>query len=886
MALSDAARRRLHELLSALSDGRCDDEQRQHLLEMLADPDAQRHYVAYAMLDACLDMASVEHDQPEERSAADRTGAKNPLQPHAPHILGFLNRLLRIGHDRPAANALAWLVMAGLCSGAVLTLLMGIVLIFNGGNLPSPSGREAGGEGLAASQSAVQPSSIIHHPSVPVGRLVRAVDCRWADGAQPVEVGESLAAGRQLRLESGFAEISCTKGAELLLQGPATLTIESELGVFLTEGRLNTRLTSPEAHGFTVRTPQSDIVDEGTEFGVDVAPGGDQSVHVFQGKVEFSATSKDGKAVLRRHLFANEGTRVQAETSQIDLLADSGEGFTRSIDKTGHDRHTVAYWRFEDRPVGTLVPNSSRSRKDVRGTVDCSGNGNDLFTWGEMTAPRFSADVPAAAIPQTGLGNHSALDYSAPLPPKTLSRELYTNSAFSHASPIDIQKISPRAWTIEASVKAASLSNATQTFVARGGDKPWVAVPLRLAFSVQKIKGVPRFAISFYDADGRHYEAVADRLRVEKDRWYNVAATSDGKALRLFVDSLDGHGYRVQAAKALAADGNTALGKGTELAQWTVGRGLKNNGVPGVWFQGFIDEVRISDVARDAADFLFAARRPEAESLSLDLVDIVAGGNGLTHRRNRAINPTNGLYDDEPHGRDNNARPKQGTIFLADYHYHRVPSNPLVNGVFIVAGDETPVQVDSAGNCFAGFGRTGSETSNPIGGVGATGLAPAKFGSGEAPYFAAFGGADYSSAGHGLIYVRSNKGITFDLEAIRRAHPAYKLLAFTAVAGNPQPKSDRRHFGDLWVLVDAQPRFERRKVTVGSGEIPIDVALAPSDRFLTLATTDGGGTIWNNWSMFGDPKLRLRQADGPGANRADQSPVKADRKAIDRGGKP
>jgi hypothetical protein len=49
------------------------------------------------------------------------------------------------------------------------------------------------------------------------------------------------------------------------------------------------------------------------------------------------------------------------------------------------------------------------------------------------------------------------------------------------------------------------------------------------------------------------------------------------------------------------------------------------------------------------------------------------------------------------------------------------------------------------------------------------------------------GGVDYSSPGHGMIALHTNKGITFDLDAIRRANPGYKLLRFRAVAGIAVP---------------------------------------------------------------------------------------------------
>ena len=61
--------------------------------------------------------------------------------------------------------------------------------------------------------------------------------------------------------------------------------------------------------------------------------------------------------------------------------------------------------------------------------------------------------------------------------------------------------------------------------------------------------------------------------------------------------------------KELPATGSTALGKGQDDAEWTVGR-AGNAGDPADWlrFCGWIDEVRISDVAREPAEFLFAPK--------------------------------------------------------------------------------------------------------------------------------------------------------------------------------------------------------------------------------------------------------------------------------------
>ena len=80
--------------------------------------------------------------------------------------------------------------------------------------------------------------------------------------------------------------------------------------------------------------------------------------------------------------------------------------------------------------------------------------------------------------------------------------------------------------------------------------------------------------------------------------------------MRLYVDRNDGQGYRLQAQTALPKTGSTALGCGRNDAEWSIGRGRDQaTGGPGEYFEGWIDEVRISDVAREPAEFLFAPKQ-------------------------------------------------------------------------------------------------------------------------------------------------------------------------------------------------------------------------------------------------------------------------------------
>ena len=125
------------------------------------------------------------------------------------------------------------------------------------------------------------------------------------------------------------------------------------------------------------------------------------------------------------------------------------------------------------------------------------------------------------------------------------------------------------------------------------------------------------------------------------------------------------------------------------------------------------------------------------------------------------------------------------------------------------------------------------------------------------------GGVDYAVPGHGLISLHANSGITFDLEAIRRANPSSKLLRFRAMAGNTEPLSETAKetvYADVWVLVDGHVRFRRRQITGLNSAFPISFPIAENDRFLTLVATDSGNTMAGDWILFGNPVLEMLQS--------------------------
>lgn len=109
--------------------------------------------------------------------------------------------------------------------------------------------------------------------------------------------------------------------------------------------------------------------------------------------------------------------------------------------------------------------------------------------------------------------------------------------------------------------------------------------------------GVPSFSLHL---DGKYVNVPAGKQPISTHAWHHVAATFDGKNVRLFVDGelaaeKPGHGKRTPNDLALM-----------------IGADVTKEGGPESFFAGQIDEVRISKVARYSAAFT-PARRFEAD---------------------------------------------------------------------------------------------------------------------------------------------------------------------------------------------------------------------------------------------------------------------------------
>ena len=123
----------------------------------------------------------------------------------------------------------------------------------------------------------------IRPPSNYVATLVRTEDCVWEPSQAGWRVGARLWPG-EMRLTQGNVAIRFDGGAELVVEGPASLRLDTVNSASLLHGKAVFR-SDETVEPFELNTPTAQLVDFGTEYAVSVEPSGAEEVHVFDGEI-------------------------------------------------------------------------------------------------------------------------------------------------------------------------------------------------------------------------------------------------------------------------------------------------------------------------------------------------------------------------------------------------------------------------------------------------------------------------------------------------------------------------------------------------------------------------------------------------------------------------
>lgn len=234
--------------------------------------------------------------------------------------------------------------------------------------------------------------------------LRRSVDVRWAKSSNSYREGDVLPAGL-LKFDEGVAEIDFFCGATLVVEGPASLDVESDWSVRVANGRLRANVP-PAARGFVVKAAGSEIVDLGTEFALDV---GIENAHVevIDGEVELRGGDHDGN-----HLVTGQRRWLKGSGREDSLTGLSTTGdlqrrrsMAQALRFTSWQTHSqqlrtdnrlIAYYPIAESSTGRLVPNAAASGSERDGqTVGLVNRVNGRF--GSMSSG-FEFDRPGSRV--------------------------------------------------------------------------------------------------------------------------------------------------------------------------------------------------------------------------------------------------------------------------------------------------------------------------------------------------------------------------------------------------------------------------------------------------------------------------------------------------------
>ncbi len=271
----------LQQLLSGLCDGTLTEAEHARLESLLvSDEVCRRMYLEYIDVHARLLVQPAWSTQTAQ--VAEAAAGAPPAAEASPAVPAAAVALRHVGVPQAARYALV----------ATATLAASLLVQFF---LPP--------RGAAERHAALAPGS----EALPryVATLTDAAACIWVNPADSWRAGSRLLPG-ELHLRTGIARIRCDSGADLMLEGPASLRLESASAATILNGKVVFHADETAAM-FDLHTPTSTLVHIGTEFAVAVGPEGEE-IHVFDGEVQRTPMTGLPDAA-GEHLYAGEARR-------------------------------------------------------------------------------------------------------------------------------------------------------------------------------------------------------------------------------------------------------------------------------------------------------------------------------------------------------------------------------------------------------------------------------------------------------------------------------------------------------------------------------------------------------------------------------------------------
>lgn len=174
------------------------------------------------------------------------------------------------------------------------------------------------------------------------GGQAAVAEITGSEAADGIEIGREFHAGQDIAIGSGFVRIRFAKGAEMILEGPAELTVSDGNGAVLMRGTVSVHVP-PSATGFTLVGPDAKVIDVGTEFAMKVSPDKPTEVHVLDGLIR---TSTSGDPV-EREMRKDQAIEV-IDGNARQIPAQPGH-FVSALPKRKSGAVGYIHWSFDER---------------------------------------------------------------------------------------------------------------------------------------------------------------------------------------------------------------------------------------------------------------------------------------------------------------------------------------------------------------------------------------------------------------------------------------------------------------------------------------------------------------------------------------------------------
>ena len=168
------------------------------------------------------------------------------------------------------------------------------------------------------------PATPTPDPNRVVATITDQSQAQWVSATSRGELPDRTLLGpnQRLTLARGFAEITTNRGAVVLVQAPATVeTTDKDNAIRLHRGKLVGRCDTRSSKGFVVHAPGLDVVDLGTEFGVEADAVNGSTVLVMEGSVRAQPTKQSPRAFEPVVLEKDQARRIEPTSGSLEMIA-------------------------------------------------------------------------------------------------------------------------------------------------------------------------------------------------------------------------------------------------------------------------------------------------------------------------------------------------------------------------------------------------------------------------------------------------------------------------------------------------------------------------------------------------------------------------------------